>query len=76
MVPQEDLTVLSGGAILAGGRQHILDGGILSSEGGKSGVFLKSGIFRRRYHPLEGWHDTLGGWHNAFGGRQNTLRAA
>ena len=32
--------------------------------------------FRWLYHPLEGWHDTLGGWHNAYGGRQNTLWAA
>ena len=53
MVPQEDFTVLSRGAILTGGRQHILDGGILSSKGGKvaylgKAVFLDGGIIPSR----------------------------
>ena len=53
MVPQEDFTVLSRGAILTGGRQHILDSGILSSEGGKvayfwEAVFLDGGIIPSR----------------------------
>ena len=49
MVPLEDFTVLSRGATLTGGRQHILDGGNMPSEGGTAAyfgktVFLNGGI--------------------------------
>ena len=53
MVTERDLTALSRGAILTRGRQHILHGGILSSEGGKvayfwKAVFLDGGIIPSR----------------------------
>ena len=53
MVPMEDFTVLSRDAILTGGRQHILDGGIMPSEGGTAvyfwkAVFLDGGIIPLR----------------------------
>ena len=42
MVPLEDFTVLSRGAILTRGRQHILDGGNMPSEGGTAAYFWKA----------------------------------
>ena len=41
-MPQEDFTVLSRDAILTGGRRHILDGGIMPSEGGEAAYFSKT----------------------------------
>ena len=53
MVLLEDSQVLSREAVLTGGRQHILDGSIMPSEGGKAAyfwkaVFLDGGIISSR----------------------------
>ena len=42
MVLLEDFAALSRGAILTGGRQHILDGGNMPSEGGTAAYFWKA----------------------------------